>query len=218
MPKLTKINISEKIVTLEDKELSLALSANKEFGITLKGEIKYAPFEPYDIFIYQGTVAPEQLASKGSVSSKFKKALGKNYQVIEKGDKIQIKVEDAWQDIINYNIQNCHFNDTSGEGIDEFSTKEIEDMGWMIIDFDVTYTEIFEFLQNSTDITLLCKETKEPYFFSAMGYFDNLKQTQEVLYTFCQKVIKDKLANDPDFTYEYLDEDQKEAVSFFKAR
>jgi len=219
MPKLNKINIYKEIITVQEKDLSQAFNSNKEFGITVKGEIKYAPFKRLDMFIYQRCNISAELTELSIEKPKsMQELLGKNYHLVEDDGRVLIKAANAWQDIINYNLHNCHFDDTSGKGIDEFGDKEIEDMGWMIIDFDVSYTEILEFLEENSDITLLCIENEEPYQFSAMGYFDNIEQVKKVLYDFCQKVIKDKLANDPDFTYDYLDEDQREAVEFFKAK
>ena len=212
MAKLNKINLYKEIIVTQEKELLQALNSKKEFGITIKGEIKYAPFKGSNIFVYKGGVETQ------TASINKQSLLGTNYQLQQKDDRVLIKAADAWQEIINYNIEDCDFDDISGSGIDAFGDQKIEDMSWMIIDFDVTYAEILEFLQDNTDITLLCIEKEAPYQFSAMGYFDNIKQTQEVFYSFCQQTIKDKLANDPDFTYEYLDSDQLEAVEFFKVK
>ena len=219
MPKLNKINLYEEIIEVPEQELSKALSSNKDFGITIKGELRYAPFDPFDIFIYQRSNPPSaSTALSISKPENRQELLGKNYQIVEKNDKVLIKAAKAWEDIINYNISNCHFDDTSGNGIDTFGDQKIEDMAWMIIEFDITYTEILKFLQENTDITLLCIERNEPYQFSAMGYFDDLTQAQKLFYGFCQKTVKNKLANDPDFTYDYLDSDQQESVEFFKAK
>ncbi|HIC42753.1 MAG TPA: hypothetical protein EYO73_00195 [Sulfurimonas sp.] len=91
-------------------------------------------------------------------------------------------------------------------------------MAWMLIDFDVTYKEIMDFLEESVPMTLLCIEVDEPYYFSAIGYFHDIKMTQKIFYSYAQNTIKTKLLNDPDFTYDYLDEDQVEAVDYFKAK
>jgi len=216
---MRKINLLNEIISVSDQELSQAFTSNKKFGITVNGEIKYAPFKPIDIFIYQSKVRLEAPTVLSVPQLKRKQELlGSNYQVLEEGERILINAGNAWQDIINYNIPNCHYDNTSGEGANEFADKEIEDMGWMLVDFDINYREIVEFLEENTDITLICIEHEEPYLSSSMGYFNNIEETQKIFYDFCQNVIKDKLANDPDYTFDYLDEDQREAVEFFKAK
>lgn len=213
MPKLKKINLLNEVIIVDNKELSEAFSSNNEFGICLDGSIKYFPFQTQDIFIYQRKPSP-----KSAVDLSKQDLLGSNYQVIQEAQRILIKAGDAWQDIINYNVSNCDYNNISGKEVTEFKNEEIEDMSWMIIDFDVTYMEMFIFLEENVEITLLCVEKDEPYQFSYMGYFADLDATRKVFYNFCQDAIKDKLANDADYTYDYLDEDQREAVSYFKAK
>ena len=95
--------------------------------------------------------------------------------------------------------------------------KELEDMGWMITDFDVKYRTIVEMFEEETDITLLCYEQEEHYQFSGLGYFDDIKHAREVLFSYCQKTIKDKIENDTDYAKNDLDDEQIEAAEFFKA-
>lgn len=219
MPKLKKINLLNETILVNKIELSKAFSSNKQFGITINGNIKYLPFESHDIFIYQGQILPKTDTDSSIAKATNKhNLLGSNYQVLEKNDSILIKAGNAWQDIINYNVPHCDYNDTSGNEVTEFSDKNMEDMAWMLIDFDVTYKEIFEFLEKNVDITLLCIEDEEAYQFSGIGYFDNIATARKTFFNYSQSIIKDKLANDADYTYEYLDEDQIEAVEYFQAR
>ncbi len=215
---MKKINLFNEVIVTSNDELSQALSSNKEFGITIKGEIKYAPFERSDIFIYQGKITP-QAPSALSIPKPMSKQdlLGKEYQVLEDDDRVLIKAGGAWQDIINYNVRNCHYDDTSGDGVAEFGDEEIEDMGWMITDFDVSYRELVEMLEEKADITLICIEKEDPYQFSGMGYFNDVEGTRKVLFDFCQNHIKDKIANDEDYALAGLDDDQLEAAEFFQA-
>lgn len=210
---MQKFNLSHETIVLSNSELTQALRSNEAFGITITGEIKYAPYDPVDIFIYQTkTTQPSQ-----PELTTFKQGLlAANYTIVEEDEQILIKAEKAWQEIINYNMRNCHYHDTLAEGVTEFADEEIEDMGWMIIDFDVSYTELIKMLEDKADITLVCVESKEPYQLSRMGYFNDVEGTRKILFDFCQSIIKEKIANDADYALELLDEDQREAVEFFE--
>lgn len=210
---MKKINLFNEIIVTSNIELAQALSSNKEFGITLKGEVKYAPFDPLDIFIYQAKTSP---ATALNTHTSKQELLGTDYTVVEDDDRILIKAGNAWQAVINYNVKNCHYDDTSGDGVDQFGDEEIEDMGWMIIDFDVSYKELVQMLEEKADITLIGIQSEEPYQFSGMGYFNDIETTRKILFDFCYNTIKDKIDNDTDYALDLLDEDQREAAEFFK--
>jgi len=86
----------------------------------------------------------------------------------------------------------------------------------MIIDFDVSYTEMIEMLEENADITLVCIEREESHRFSSMGYFTNIEETRKIFFDFCQNIIKEKISKDVDYALELLDEDQREAAEYFK--
>ncbi|MBE0498302.1 MAG: hypothetical protein IBX43_03570 [Campylobacterales bacterium] len=214
---MKKINLFNEIIITSNTELSQALSSNKTFGITLKGEIKYAPFEPSDIFIYQGKVAPQSASALSLPKSQSKQELlGKNYQVLEDDDRVLIKAGGAWQDIINYNVRNCHYDDTTGDGVAQFGDEELEEMGWKVTDFDVSYRVLVEHLEEKADVTLVCIESLEPsYQFSGMGYFNDMALARKVMFEYCQETIKEKISNNPDYAKETLDDEQLETAEFF---
>ncbi|PHR56673.1 MAG: hypothetical protein COA44_07425 [Arcobacter sp.] len=202
---MIKINLLKETIPVNSKQLSQAFISQKAFGISINGSIKYPPFQSQDIFIYQSSAQNKQ------------DFLGSNYALVEEKDHFLIKAEDAWPDILTYNLDHCDYNNTTSlKEVTEFRDEKMEDMAWMIIDFDVSYKEIFAFLEEHTKITLLCKQKNEPYEFSYMAFFDDILETQKIFYEFCQGIIKGKLSNDPDYTYDYLDEDQIEAVEYFK--
>jgi len=197
---------------MKKEELSQALHSHKNFGITLKGEIKFSPFSTDDFFVYQGIATTQTRALKTQAF------FGNKYKVIEQTDKLVLTLQDSKEEIINYNIEHAHFAEIDTKGISDFKDEKIEDMAWMLIEFDLSYEEIFEFLEQHTEITLICLDAKDSNDFCALGYFDDLAQAQEVFYNFAQEHIQHKLLHDPDFTYDYLDEEQREAVAFFKAK
>jgi len=180
---MKKINLFREIIIASNRELSQALGSNKEFGITIKGEIKYAPFVPSDIFIYQGKITPQPASALSVPKPRSKQdLLGKNYQVVEDDGRILIKAANAWQDIINYNVRNCDYDDTSGDGVAQFGDDDMEDMGWMIIDFDVSYGELVAVLEEKADITLVCVERDNPYRFSGLGYLHEIEDKRKTTF------------------------------------
>ena len=209
---MKKINLLNELIILSNNEFTQALSSDKEFGITIKGDIKYAPFNPADIFIYQGKNSSPLLTSNLS----GQELLGTGYEVIKDGERILIKAANALQDIINYNVAHFHYDNTTADSVIQFSDEEIEDMGWMIIDFDVSYAELLQMLEEKADTTLVCVECEDPYRLSGMGYFNDIEGTRKILFDFCQDIIKEKISNNPDYALELLDEDQRETVEFFK--
>lgn len=217
MSSIKKINLVTQDICVNTQALSQAFSSNKAFGIVLDGNIKYTPFNNQDIFIYQREISSAS-CQKNSTQQTNQELLGIQYQLKEEGDNTFIQAKSAWQDIITYNLSHCAYDVTTNKEVSEFKHETIEDMSWMLIDFDITYKEMIEFLESNTEITLVYIENTDGSEFSGMAYFDNIKTTQKVFYTFCQNVIKDKLANDADFTYDYLDEDQREAVKYFHAK
>jgi len=214
MLKTHKVNLLKDRITVNKKELLHAIESKKQFGITLSGDLRYFPFDKKEIFIYQGQLS----ASSSASATKPQDFLGENYEVTPKEETFLINAAKAWQDIITYNVPYCHYHDTCENGLTEFLDETLENMGWMIIDFDVTYKEMLEFLEKNVSTTLLYIQSDEPYYFNSIGYFDDIKTTTEIFFTYCQEKIQDKLANDPDYTYDYLDEDQQEAVAYFKAK
>jgi len=216
---MKKINLITEIITVNSAELDKALNSGQEFAITVKGEVTYAPFNTSDMFIYKGLITQEVLQDLNVPANLLKQELlGKYYQVVEDGERTLIKAGAAWQDIIGFNTANCHYDDTTGDGIDVFKDQEMEDMGWKITDFDVNYRTLVEMLEVDADVTLLCYEQEEPYQFSGLGYFDDIKQAREVLFNYCRKTIRDKLATDSDYSTDMLDDDQEEAMEFFKVK
>jgi hypothetical protein len=61
---------------------------------------------------------------------------------------------------------------------------------------------------------LICIEQEEPYQFSGLGFIFDLEAAQKLAFDYCVNIIKEKMANDPDFTT--LSSDEKEAAEYFK--
>ena len=204
---MKKFNLFNEIIITDKPTLLQAINSSKVFGIDINGEIIQAPFENNEILIYQGN--PEIIGD-------FTKVLGKNYQLVEDEDRVLIKAFSNWQELIAVNTPRASYDDTTADGIAEFSNKDLEDIGWHATEFDVDYRTLVELLEEKCDGTILCIEQEEPYQFSGLGFIGDYKQAKELLFGFCQTKVRDMIENNPDFKREELTDDEEDAAKFFK--
>jgi hypothetical protein len=209
---MKKFNLFKEIIVVSKSEFLHAANSSKTFAITYNGKIVFEPFESDLISIYQGSV-PALSPLSTTLSRPISSMLGDNYRVVEDDDRILIKASGAWQNIISYNQKRALYDDTTGDGIAEFSDKTLEDIGWHATEFNIGYREIVEQFEEKCEGILLCIEQEEPYQFSGMGFVSNLKQAQEIAFEYCVTAIKYKLENDDDFST--LTDDEEEAKDYF---
>jgi len=204
---MKKFNLFKEIIIANKPTLLNAINTNKVFGININGEIKYEPFTQNDILIYKGN--PE-------IIEDFSKVLGKFYQIVEDNDRVLIKAFSNWQELIAVNTPQASYDDTTADGVGEFSSKELEDIGWQVTEFGVRYRELVEVLEEKCDGTILCIEQEEPYQFSGLGFISDNTQAQKIMFDYCQNHVKHLVDNDEDYKKDELDDDQLEALEFFK--
>lgn len=204
---MKKFNLFNEIIIVNKLSMLNAINTNKVFAITIDGDIKFEPFTQTDIFIYKGT--PE-------IIKDFSKVLGKNYQIVEDGDRVLIKAFSNWQELITINTPNSSYDDTTADGVAEFSHKALEDIGWQVTEFDLKYRELVELLEEKCEGVLLCIEQEDPYQFSGLGFLADNEHASEVMFEYCQNYVKDKIDNHEDYKKDELDDDQLEALEFFK--
>jgi hypothetical protein len=214
---MKKFNLFNEIITVNKGDLLNAINTTQEFGINIKGEIKQAPFEDKEILIYQGKYTPQQTnALMPSKAKTLPEILGKNYQVVEDDDRVLIKAFSNWQELIRVNTPRASYDDTTGDGVSEFSNSELEDIGWNATEFNIKYRELIELLEAKAKGTLLCIEQEEPYQFSGLGFIEDDNEAKEILFTYCQEKIKKMMQEDPLFAIDKLSDDEEEAAEFFK--
>ena len=213
---MKKFNLFNEIITVKKRDLLDALNSAKEFGITLKGEIKYPAFDEKEILIYQGKYTPEAPnALMPNITKTLAEILGKNYQVVEDGERVLIKAFSNWQELIKVNTPRASYDDTTGDGVSEFSNTALEDIGWYATEFNITYRELIEILEEKAEGTLLCIEQEEPYQFSGLGFISDDKEAYNILFNYVQKKIKKMMQEDPLFAADKLNDDEQEAAEFF---
>ena len=214
---MKKFNLVKEIIVVDRIALMQAVNSAKTFGITYKGDVKYAPFEPTAIFIYQGAVnrpAPSALMTPKPL--KLSELFGINYKIVEDDDRVLIKASGAWQDLLTINIPNAEYDDSTGDGIAEFSHKELEDIGWHATEFNITYRELVEKLEEDAEGVLFCIEYEgDNYQFSGLGYMHNIEKAREILFDYCQQRISGLIQHNEDFAQENLSEDEEDAAKFF---
>ncbi len=202
---MKKFNLFNEIIKVDKTDLTNAINTQKVFGITIDGKIVDANTK--DILIYK---------AKAQITPTFTKALGNNYQLVEDGDKVLIKAFSNWQELIKINTPNASYDDTTADGVAEFSNKDLEDIGWHATEFNIRYRTLVEVLEKNCDGVVLCIEQEEPYQFSGLGFLTDNNEAKKVLFEYCQKEIKNKLENDEDFKIETLTDDEEDAAKFFK--
>ncbi len=203
---MKKFNLFKEIITVDKNSLQVAIDAQKTFGIDIGGKICHEPFTTDDILIYIGI--PDAKAA-------LCEALGRKYQVVEDGSRVLIKAFSNWQEIIGFNTPRATYDDTTGDGVDEFGTKEMEDIGWHAAEFNINYRTLVELLEEKCEGTLICIEQENPYQFSGLGFIADHKHATQTLFTYCQNEIQRLVNEDEDFEKENLTEDEEAAAEFF---
>jgi hypothetical protein len=215
---MKKFNLFNEIIIANRAELLSAINSQKEFGINIKGEICFAPFSEKEILIFQTKHTPAQTSAlmPQKVPS-LAEILGNNYQVVEDDERVLIKAFSNWQELIKVNTPRASYDDTTGDGVSEFSNSKLEDIGWNATEFNISYRELVDALEEKCEGTLFCIEQKEPnYQFSGLGFLADDEDAQKVLFAFCQEKIKEMMKTDPLYAKEKLSDDEYEAAEFFK--
>jgi len=214
---MKKFNLFNEIITVNKSKLLEAINSQNTFGINITGNICYEPFTNNEILIYEGQHIPAPTSAlTPPINVTLESILGKNYQVVEDDERVLIKAFSNWQEIIGWNTQRASYDDTTADGVAEFSYRDMEDIGWHATEFDISYRELVEVLEEKCEGTMICIEQEEPYQFSGLGFLSDNNHAKDILYTYCQIKIKKLIQEDSDFKKETLSNDEKEAAQFFK--
>ncbi|MCF6340517.1 MAG: hypothetical protein L3J10_07200 [Sulfurimonas sp.] len=204
---MKKFNLFKEIITTSTSGLKKAIENGDKFAINIKGEIRKEPFNEKDILIYHGT--PDKLKP-------LEITLGNKYQVVVDKERVLIKAFGNWQELIAINTPQASYDDTTADGVDEFPTKEMEDIGWHAIEFNISYRKLVEILEQECEGILFCIEQENPFQFSGFGFLDDFDNARDILFAFCKNKIEYLLANDDEYDINDLTDDEKDTVKFFK--
>jgi len=215
---MKKFNLFKEIIVVNKQDLLNAINSQKEFGITINGDVVYAPFDEDAILIYQGKYTPKaQNALMPSKPQTLREILGDKYQIVEDDDRVLIKAFGNWQELIKVNTPRASYDDTTGDGVSEFSSAKLEDIGWNATEFNISYRDLVEEIEKKCKGTLLCIEQEEPsYQFSGLGFIEDEDEAVDVTFNYCKQKIQKMLNEDPLYTEDKLSDDEKEAAEFFQ--
>lgn len=214
---MKKFNLVKEIISVDKAAMMAAINTPKPFGITIKGEIHHPPYDPKSCYVFQGSI--ERPAVSPMMPAKPKSLadlLGGNMQVVEAEDRVLIKAARAWQQIMQYNLPNADYDDTTGDGVAEFTDKELEEIGWQATEFNINYRELVELIEADCDVTLFCIENEgEHYQFSGMGFINDIECARKTCFDYCVKRINNILKEDSSYHHADLTDDEEEALEFF---
>jgi len=214
---MKKFNLFKEIITANREEVIQAINSAKTFGINISGEVKYEPYDAKEILIFSGKHTPKPVSALTPPTTlKIEDIFGKNYQVVEDDDRVLIKAFSNWQELIGLNMPRCSYDDTTADGVAEFSNKDLEDIGWQATEFNIDYRNIVEEIEEKCEGFVLCIEQEEPnYQFSGLGFITNDAQAKEIVFEFAKKHVANMLATHEDFQPDNLTDDEEEAKEFF---
>lgn len=206
---MKRFNLLNETIVTNKVELLGAINSSKIFAINIKGKILYEPFSSEDILIF----IKEGDNTISSDGIKYETILGYGYGIVEHEDTISIKAYSNWKDIVRWNTTHAsYFN-----GVMEFSNKDLEDIRWHAKEFGISYKELIDLLEKKCDGTLLYVEQEEPFIFSTIGFLKDNDNAKEVLFRFCQTIVKNMIENDDDLEIANMEDDEAFAASFFEA-
>jgi len=214
---MKKFNLFKEIITADKPEVLQAINSGKTFGINIKGEVKYEPYGEKEILIFSGKHTPKPVSALTPPAPlKIEDVFGKNYQIVDDEDRILIKAFSNWQELIGINMPRCSYDDTTADGVAEFSNKDLEEIGWQATEFNIDYRNIVEELESKCDGYILCIEQEEPnYQFSGLGFLTDDAQAVKIAFEFAKNHVKHMIETHEDFEREHLTEDEEEAAKFF---
>ena len=214
---MKKFNLFKEIITVDRKELFQAINSGKTFGINIHGDIVYEPYSDKEILIFSGKHTPKPASALTPPTPvKVEDIFGKNYQIVEDEDRVLIKAFSNWQELIGLNTPRCSYDDTTADGVAEFSDKDLEEIGWQATEFNINYRDLVDELEAKCAGYVLCIEQEEPqYQFSGLGFIADDKEAYEVMFAYAKAHVQKMIDTHEDFKRELLTEDEEDAAKFF---
>jgi len=214
---MKKFNLFKEIITAKKSEVIGAINSGKTFAINYKGEIKNPPYMQKEILIFEGKHTPQPVSALTPPTPvKLADVFGNNYQIVEDDERVLIKAFSNWQELIGLNTPRSSYDDTTADGVAEFSNKKIENIGWLATEFNINYRNIVEEMEEKCEGLTLCIEQEEPqYQFSGLGFIFDDKAAEEVIFEFAKNHVKHMIETHEDFKKDLLTDDEKEAAEFF---
>ena len=205
---MKKFNLFTEIITADKKEIIDAMNSKKKFAVNYRGEIKTPPYNDKEIVIFEGCSPSKPIT--------IKEQFGQNYQIVEDGNYLLIKAFGNWQNLIALNMPRCSYDDTTADGVAEFSNKNLEEIGWQATEFNINYRKLVELAEEKCEGIILCIEQEEPqYQFSGLGFIFDDKEAEKIFFEYAKNHVVHKMQSDEEFFKENLTDDEEDAARFF---
>jgi len=205
---MKKFNLFREVIVVNKSDLQNIINKSEEFAIDIYGNIiNNSSYTKNDIYIFKSIADTEV---------ELVKSFGNSYQLVEDGERVLIKAFGNWQALIEINTPNASYDDTTSDGIAEFSDKGLEEIGWNAVDFNIYYRSLVEVLEEKCEGIILCIEQEDPYQFSGLGFITDNKASYDVLFKYAQDRIIEAMKSDEDYKRETLTNDELKVLEFFK--
>ena len=214
---MKKFNLFKEIITANRQEVIKAINSAKTFGINYKGDVVFEPYHDKEVLIFSGKHTPKPVSALTPPTPiQLAEVFGKNYQIVEDEERVLIKAFSNWQELIGLNTPRCSYDDTTADGVAEFSDKALENIGWQATEFNINYRNLVEVAEEKCDGITLCIEQEEPqYQFSGLGFIFDDKQAEGVMFEYAKNHVKHMMETNSDFAIDTLTDDEEEAAEFF---
>ncbi|MCP4970483.1 MAG: hypothetical protein GY932_07820 [Arcobacter sp.] len=137
----------------------------------------------------------------------------KDYKPTINGTYCNIKPIMAWQEIIFLNQENMLYFDHHTDGVELFENKELEEMGWHSIPFDISYRQITEFIEENCNGTLVFYDNQIQ--FNGFVFVDDIEDVKNKVKNFIVKKIKEQINEN---LIDLEDEDILESLEYFNIK
>ncbi len=205
---MKKFNLFSEVIVVNKSDLQNIIDKSEEFAIDIYGNIiDNSSYTKDDIYIFK---------SIADTDVELVKSFGNRYQLVEDDERVLIKAFGNWQALIEINTPNASYDDTTADGIGEFSNKGLEEIGWNAVDFNIYYRSLVEVLEEKCEGVILCIEQEEPYQFSGLGFITDNKAAYSILFKYAQDRITEAMKSDEDYKRETLTNDELKVLKFFK--
>ena len=214
---MKKFNLFKEIITADREAVIKAINSAKTFGINYKGDVIYEPYSEKEVLIFSGKHTPKPVSALTPPTPvKLADVFGKNYQIVEDEERVLIKAFSNWQELIGLNTPRCSYDDTTADGVAEFSDKELENIGWQATEFNINYRNLVEEMEEKVEGVTLCIEQEEPqYQFSGLGFIFDDKGAKKVMFEYAKEHVIHMMETNSDFAKDNLTDDEEEAAQFF---
>jgi hypothetical protein len=187
-----------------------AVSSKKEFEIDIDGNVYINEKCDQRMPLFFQLNSFENVSSLLDANALIKNIF-KDYKPTINGTLCNLKPLMNWQEVISLNQENMLYFDHHNDGIELFENKELEDIGWNSVPFDIKYREIAEFIETNCEGTFVFYDNDIQ--FNGFVIVNDIEKVITGVKEFVIKTINEKIKND---LVDLEDEDVIESLEYFE--